>query len=108
MTTFTISLINGWIAYNLYYPRKNKKNIVLNALSWSFGLIVGEALPHFIVIEALIILIFVAADAINGFWASLGLIIIIVSWVAMANHYVKGFRAKETVENALKKALLYE
>ena len=105
MTTcyFLISIFHGWVAYNLYRPcRKRQYGSII---SFGFGFIVGEALPHILVFQLFITMVFALAGAIHGFWGNLGLLIHLVAWAVMLNHYRTSFRAREAMERAIGSAL---
>ena len=100
---FCTTLIAAWFAYNLYWPNyKSERGMVPSFLA---GWVIGEAIPHVMVAQAIATTIFSMIGAIHGFWGSLGILVTIVSWVAMIGHYTTSFRAKPVVEIALKMAL---
>lgn len=100
---FITALFWGWLAYNLYRPLHGGTFVVGTCFLW--GMIVGEAVPFIVAFEAAGLIIFASAGAVQGFWGNLGLIIILVSWAAMLNHYRKSFHAKENIEDAIADAV---
>lgn len=100
---FCTTLMAAWFAYNLYWPNyKSERGMVP---SFFAGWIIGEAIPHIIIAQAIATMLFAMVGAIHGIWGKLGILITIGAWIAMLGHYATSLRAKHVVEGALKAAL---
>jgi len=105
MTTFffLLSLLFGWLAYNLYYPVYRHQG--LSVVSFISGWLVGELAVHHIIAQVLLVFLFVWAGAVEGFSGALGLLICITAWLAMGYFHIAGHKAREQMETALKTGL---
>ncbi len=100
---FILTLFSGWIAYNLYHPAMKPR--ILFIISWMFSYIVAETAPYVIMIQIAGFLIFAFTGAIQGFLGFLGVVIALLSWVAMIRHYRTSFHANKAIETAIIEAL---
>jgi len=105
MTTFffLLSLLFGWLAYNLYYPVYRHQGFAL--VSFISGWLIGELAVHHIIGQVLLVFLFVWAGAVDGFFGALGLLICITAWLAIGYFHVAGHKAREQIETALKTGL---
>ena len=100
---FLFALIGAWITYNLYRPAFRHQ--YLSAISFAFGWIIGETVLHVMVIQLLVTTAFALMGSISGLWGILGLFLFFLSWMGMTLHFLRGFRAKRAVEEALTESL---
>lgn len=100
---FLLSILYGWIAYNLYRPIY--ASAPANIVSFAAGWLGGELAIHHIAWQLALTLVFVMADAVTGIFGALALLICIVSWAAMAFQYFKSDRAADEIESALQLGL---
>ena len=96
---FLLSLLFGWLAYNLYHPIYRHQ--VLSAISFLSGWLTGELALHHILWQVLLVTLFVWSGAVEGFLGALGLLICITSWFTMGYFYVQGNEARDEMESAL-------
>jgi acetyl esterase/lipase len=101
MTTLFLflSLLFGWLAYNLYHPIY--RHPLLSMFSFLSGWLTGELALHHILWQVLLVILFVWGGAVEGFLGALGLLICITSWFTMAYFYVQGNEARDEMESAL-------
>lgn len=101
MTTlfFFLSLLFGWLAYNLYHPLYRHQG--LSVFSFLTGWLTGELALHHMIWQVLVVILFVWGGAVEGFAGALGLLICITAWLTMGYFYVQGNEAKEEMEAAL-------
>lgn len=99
MLFFLLSLLFGWLAWNVYHPILH--NPRLCAVSFLAGWLTGELALHHVAVQALIVFGFVWAGAVDGFFGALGLMICVASWLALVLFHDNGARARSSVEDAL-------
>ncbi len=101
MTTlfFLLSLLFGWLAYNLYVPiYRNSKGAVVSFLA---GWLTSELAIHHIVWQVILVSFFIWGGAMSGFLGALGFFICVGAWMAMAYHYIQSEKAETEVADAL-------
>ena len=103
MLFFLISLFFGLLAWNLHHPNFNHPRLAL--LSFAFGMPTGELAPHVILLQALVIAFFILIGSVSGFFGTIGYLICVGAWAAMALHYYEGSRADREAEQALVEGL---
>lgn len=97
---FLLALIYAWLAFNLYRPLKS--HAYRAALSFLSGWLTGELAFHVIAVHLVIItLIFIMFGVVDGLLGTLGLLLSVGSWIAMARHYLAGAKADQEMESAL-------
>lgn len=98
-----LAIISAWFTYNLFYPvYKHPKGVLVSFIS---GWLVGELVWHHLVIQVAITLLFVAGGVVEGFWGSLGLLILLVSWWGMTMYHLQANVAEQEIEDSLLKGL---
>lgn len=98
-----LAIISACFTYNLFYPvYKHSKGVLLSFIS---GWLVGELVWHHLVFQVVITLLFVAGGVVEGFWGSLGLLILLISWWGMTMYHLQANLAEEEVEDSLLKGL---
>jgi acetyl esterase/lipase len=96
---FLLSLLFGWLAYNLYSPiYSNQKGAVFSFLA---GWLTAELAIHHIIWQVILVALFIWNDAVVGFLGALGFVICVAAWLAMAYHYLTSDRAETEVADAL-------
>lgn len=100
---FFLSLLFGWMAWNLYHPNYDSKRFSL--WSFGFGVVTGELAPHVIFWQVLTVAFFIMIGAVWGFFGALGFLICISAWGAMSYFYYGGYRAEKAVEQVLRAGL---
>lgn len=100
---FILSLLFGWLAYNLYHPIYRHQR--LSIVSFISGWLIGELAIHHIIWQVLLVFLFVWAGAVDGFFGALGLLVCITTWLSLGYFHLSGHKAREEVETALKTAL---
>ena len=105
MTTlfFILSLLFGWLAYNLYHPIYRHQG--LSVVSFLSGWLTGELALHHILWQVILVILFVWGGAVEGLLGALGLFICITSWLALGYFYIQGNEAKDEMESALLSSL---
>lgn len=101
MTTLflALALLSAWLTYNLYFPiYKHPKGVLVSFIT---GWLVGELLWHHLVVQVVITLLFVAGGVVEGFWGSLGLLVLLVSWWGMTMYQLQASSAEGEVETSL-------
>ncbi|UZE96506.1 alpha/beta hydrolase [Alkalimarinus alittae] len=98
-----LAMLSAWFTYNLYHPLyKYPQGAVISFVS---GWLVGELVWHHLVTQVAITLLFVAGGVVEGFWGSLGLLVLLVSWWGMIMYHLQANLAEEEVETSLVKGL---
>jgi acetyl esterase/lipase len=97
-----VSLVGAALVYNVYRPMAPTSRRA--PPSFFLGWLEAELAIHHIGWQALFTVGFVAAGALSSWPGWLGLGVALVSWVALGLHYARGYRARETVEAALREA----
>ncbi len=100
---FLFVSLNVWLAYNLYYP--NFKNKMLMTPSFVAGWLVGELAFFVIAVQIFLTIVFISADAVNGFFGNLLLIANIGAWYVYVQNYLMANELPEVFEDALKAGL---
>ena len=100
---FTLSLLFGWLAYNLYHPIYRHQG--LSVVSFISGWLTGELAVHHIIWQVLLVFLFVWSGAVEGFFGALGLLVCITTWLSMGYFHLAGHKAREQMETALKTGL---
>ena len=98
-----VSLIGAWLAYNAYNPTYAPPRRA--AISFFAGWLTSELALHHIAWQALATLLFISAGALRAWPGKLGLLVAIVSWVALWRCYWGSRDAEGVVEGALGAAL---
>ena len=94
-----LAVLSGWQTYNLYYPvYKHPKGV---AVSFLFGWLVGELVWHHLAFQVAATLLFVSCGVVEGFWGSVGLLILLVSWWGMTMYHLQANLAEEEIERSL-------
>lgn len=76
-----VALLFGALAFNVHNPALHSQK--LGVPSFVAGWLTGELALHVIALQALIVLLFYSADAIEGFTGSLGMLIVLTSWFSL-------------------------
>lgn len=98
-----LSLVGAWLTYNVYRPTYAAARRA--ALSFVTGWLTAELTPHVIALQAVVTLLFAWAGAFAAWPGKLGLVITLVSWVALLRAYRRSSEAAPAVEQALRSAL---
>ncbi len=94
-----LTLISACFTYNLFYPAyKHSKGVAISFLS---GWLVGELVWHHLAFQVAVTLLFVAGGVVEGFWGSLGLLTLLISWWGMTMYQLQANLAEEEVERSL-------
>jgi acetyl esterase/lipase len=97
------SLCGAWFSYNVYRPAFAGERRA--AISFFAGWLVGELALHVIAAQVLATAVFVWAGALRAWPGWLGLLICVVSWIALGMHYWSAYAAEALVEQALQDGL---
>ncbi len=100
---FLLSLLFGWLAYNLYRPIFRHPQLA--AVSFLAGWLTGELALHHILWQVLLVGILTWLGAVEGLLGALGLLICICAWFAMGYFYLQGQHAETEMEYALSENL---
>jgi len=98
-----LSLVGAWLTYNVYRPSFSAEKRAM--LSFLAGWLTTELAVHFIVVQAVVTLVFAWAGAFEAWPGKLGLVITVVCWLALGRAYRLSFAAAPVVERALQTAL---
>ena len=94
-----LSLVGAWFTYNTYQPIYAPPRRA--AFSFFAGWLTAELALHHLAVQAVVTLLFIRAGALHAWPGKLGMLITIVSWVALWRCYWKGRLAATAVERAL-------
>ena len=93
------ALIFGALAYNVHHPLLHSQKGMVP--SFMAGWLVGELALHHIALQAFIVLLFFWADAIEGFTGSLGMLIVIATWVSLWRFHADAAELPRALSGAL-------
>ncbi len=96
----TLSLAGACLTYNVYRPLYSHKQ--LSTVSWIAGWITGELALHWVGIQALITIGFIAGGVLSSGAGQLALGITLVSWVLLGYSYLRARSAVPALEQALR------
>lgn len=102
MLFLLFSLVVGLLALNLYRPLARGNHAAV--LAFAFGMLVGELTPFFFIVEAVIVY-FAWGDSIQGAVGFAGIALLLSANLAIAYHYLAGFRVAALVHEKLQRAL---
>lgn len=98
-----VSGIGAWLTYNAYRPVYAGARRA--AISFFSGWLTTELALHHIAWQAVMTLVFMRAGALHAWPGRLGLLITIVSWIALLRCYLRSRDAEVVVEQALRSGL---
>lgn len=98
-----LALTGAWLTWNVYRPAyaPGRRAIV----SFFSGWLTSELALHHVAFQLVVTLAFAALGALRGPVGRLGLAIAIVSWSALVIDYLRGARAGDAMERALREGL---
>ncbi len=76
-----VALLFGALAFNVHNPVLHRQKLTVP--SFVAGWLTGELALHAIALQAVIVLLFYSADAIEGFTGSLGMLIVLGGWLSL-------------------------
>lgn len=89
---FLLALLSVALTYNVLRPvYHHHKWIVFSFLA---GWLTGTFALHVVAVQALLVFLFVWCGAVEGFWAGIGLLMFVGSWLFLVYHYFSGYKAK--------------
>lgn len=97
------ALVGAGLVWNVYRPIRS--SLRLGFASFFLGWLEAELAVHHILWQAVATAIFVAFGALETLPGRIALVVTLVSWLALALHYVRGFAVRETVDGALSDGL---
>lgn len=98
-----LASLSAWATYNLYFPAyKHPKAVLISFIS---GWLVGELVWHHLVVQVMLTLVFVVVGAVDGFFGSVGLLVLLVSWWGMTKYHLQADLAEGEVERSLQNGL---
>ncbi len=103
MFFFFLTLLFALLAWNLYHPNFTHRKF--SVFSFLAGWLIGELVPHVILVQAVLVSLFVMAGAVSGFFGALGFLICVGVWSVMAFYYYQSNRAEAEVARALSDGL---
>jgi acetyl esterase/lipase len=96
---FLISMLFGWLAYNLFYPvYTNPKGAVVSFLA---GWLTAELAIHHLIWQVALVFLFVWGGAVTGFIGALGFAVCVLAWITLVYHYLLSDKAETEVSDAL-------
>jgi len=98
-----VSVVLAALTYNVYHPMR--RSGVGAVISFGLGMVSAELALHHVAWQALLTVAFVAHGALDGFAGKLGLGISVISWTALAGHYLRAYEVRGVMERALQDAL---
>ena len=99
-----LSLFWAWLSWNAYHPWKGKPEM-MGIISFIFGMLAGELGLHIIAINVVLTLGIVTFGELEGLADSLGLLIAMLSWLALARFYFQSANAEPVMRGAICEAL---
>ena len=97
-----VCLVGAWLVWNVHRPVRGPRS---SAPSFFLGWLTGELGIHHIFWQAVATVGFAWAGALEAWPGRLGLLVAVVSWLALGRHYFRGFEARAVVERALDETL---
>ncbi len=91
------TLLSVALTYNVLRPLyRHPKWIVPSFL---LGWLAGELALHVVAFQLIVIFLMAWGGVISGFWASLSLVVCVISWMTLAYHYYSGYKAKVLMDS---------
>ena len=94
---FLFALLSAALTYNVLRPIYHHPKLIVP--SFLGGWLIGELGLHAIAVQLLFVLLFVLFGAVTGFWAALGVLLFVSSWLVLSYHYFSGYKAKVLMDS---------
>lgn len=94
---FLFALLSAALTYNVLRPIYHHPKLIVP--SFLGGWLIGELGLHAIAVQLLLVLLFVLFGAVTGFWAALGVLLLVSSWLVLSYHYFSGYKAKVLMDS---------
>jgi len=94
---FLLGLFSAVLTYNVLRPLFHHPKWIVP--SFIGGWLIGELGLHAIAVQLLVVLLFVLFGAVSGFWAALGMLLFVSSWLVLSYHYFSGYKSKVLMDS---------
>lgn len=97
---FLLALVSAALSFNVLRPIFHHTKWIVP--SFAAGWLVGELAIHAILVQLAVVLLFVMGGVVSGFWGAVSILLWVSSWLALAYHYLSGYKAKTLMDNIVR------